>query len=550
MADATSDREHSGDEGGRGDATVRTFLLADVRGYTRYTREKGDEAASQLAHRLAGLVGSTVPEFGGELLEVRGDETLCVFASARQALRAAVEVQRRLRAPPDDEPFPLGVGMGLDAGEAVPTDGGYRGAALNMAGRLVAAAGPGQILATERLVGLASVVDGVRWSDAKPRRLKGLDRPERVVEIEPTEPLQPPPSPGAEPRRRPGRRIVVGALAVVVIALAVLLVSRHRNSVAATVRISPNSVAAIDPKVSRVVADVRLPAGATPESETAGFGRVWVGSQNGLISAVSPSRLRVQGSQGSSTDPVFMATGAGAVWAYDGKSRVTELAPGTMQVVADGPLWHCASSPTTVVGEVLPCTGGGVAVVGNDVWLGRGHAGFRAYSGGLVRYDAATLRQVGSVSHVARGDMVHAGGMVWSLGDGPADSGMELDGIPTATGSVAVRRVLPSPISITGGAGVSVGAGYVWAGSAIGVLYRIDPNPSVRASDAVFPYRMPPGIANVLAQPHDVWVAETRGEVLDVNPFNGHIKRSYTLGHVTPVALAAAGGRIWVAIAP
>jgi len=28
---------------------VRTFLIADVRGYTRFTREQGDEAASDLA---------------------------------------------------------------------------------------------------------------------------------------------------------------------------------------------------------------------------------------------------------------------------------------------------------------------------------------------------------------------------------------------------------------------------------------------------------------------------------------------------------------------
>src|SRR5512140_1263060 len=105
-----------------------------MRGYTRYTQERGDEAASALAGRFADLVRETVPEFEGELLELRGDEALCVFRSARQALRAAVELQRRLQSASDDEPaFPLGVGMGLDAGEAIPTEGGYRGASLNLA---------------------------------------------------------------------------------------------------------------------------------------------------------------------------------------------------------------------------------------------------------------------------------------------------------------------------------------------------------------------------------------------------------------------------------
>jgi hypothetical protein len=48
---------------------------------------------------------------------LRGDEALSVFGSARQAIRAAVELQTRFRAA--DSAFPLGIGIGLDAGEAV-----------------------------------------------------------------------------------------------------------------------------------------------------------------------------------------------------------------------------------------------------------------------------------------------------------------------------------------------------------------------------------------------------------------------------------------------
>jgi len=34
-------------------AAIRTFLIADVRGYTRYTAQHGDEAASRLATKFA-----------------------------------------------------------------------------------------------------------------------------------------------------------------------------------------------------------------------------------------------------------------------------------------------------------------------------------------------------------------------------------------------------------------------------------------------------------------------------------------------------------------
>jgi class 3 adenylate cyclase len=71
-------------------SSLRTFLIADVRGYTRYTQEHGDEEAARLAARFAELARQGIESHGGELLELRGDEALGVFASAREAIRAAV----------------------------------------------------------------------------------------------------------------------------------------------------------------------------------------------------------------------------------------------------------------------------------------------------------------------------------------------------------------------------------------------------------------------------------------------------------------------------
>jgi len=76
-----------------GRAHLRTFLIADVRGYTRYTQEHGDEAGAALAAAFAVLVERTVKAHGGRLIELRGDEALVAFESARNALRAALAVQ-------------------------------------------------------------------------------------------------------------------------------------------------------------------------------------------------------------------------------------------------------------------------------------------------------------------------------------------------------------------------------------------------------------------------------------------------------------------------
>jgi class 3 adenylate cyclase len=67
------------------EAGIKTFLIADVRGYTRFTQERGDEAAARLATRFAELAREAIEAAGGTLVELRGDEALAVFDSARQA---------------------------------------------------------------------------------------------------------------------------------------------------------------------------------------------------------------------------------------------------------------------------------------------------------------------------------------------------------------------------------------------------------------------------------------------------------------------------------
>ena len=107
---------------------INAFLVADVRGYTTFTQERGDEAAARLMARFAGIVREHVEARDGSVIELRGDEALAVFRSPRQAIRAAVELQTGLlqatKAAPD---HPLPVGIGLDAGEAVPVESGFRG---------------------------------------------------------------------------------------------------------------------------------------------------------------------------------------------------------------------------------------------------------------------------------------------------------------------------------------------------------------------------------------------------------------------------------------
>jgi class 3 adenylate cyclase len=90
-SDSAAEARSRSAEGGLGESDIRTFLIADVRGYTRYTQEHSDEEAGALAATFAELARETIGGRGGMVLELRGDEALCVFTSARRALRAAVD---------------------------------------------------------------------------------------------------------------------------------------------------------------------------------------------------------------------------------------------------------------------------------------------------------------------------------------------------------------------------------------------------------------------------------------------------------------------------
>src|SRR6266508_144411 len=72
---------------------VLAFMIADVRGYTNFTDQRGDEAAARLAKRFVAVAGDAVASHSGTVLEVRGDEVLAIFDSPPEALRAAVALQ-------------------------------------------------------------------------------------------------------------------------------------------------------------------------------------------------------------------------------------------------------------------------------------------------------------------------------------------------------------------------------------------------------------------------------------------------------------------------
>jgi WD40 repeat protein/class 3 adenylate cyclase len=170
--------------GSEASTVTLTFVIADVRGYTRFTRERGDAAAATLAKKFADLSRDAVEARGGRVLELRGDEALAVFESPAQAVRAALEFQatcaEESRSDPD---LPLPVGIGIDSGEAVSVEEGYRGRALNMAARLCSGAATGEVLVTRGVADVADLGPGEAiFAERGPQSFKGFEHDVDVID--------------------------------------------------------------------------------------------------------------------------------------------------------------------------------------------------------------------------------------------------------------------------------------------------------------------------------------------------------------------------------
>ena len=151
------------------------FLFADLRGYTSYVDRRGAVAAAALLDRFRELVRGAVASHHGAETRTEGDSFYVVFPSARMAVDCALDIVRGAADEvlyPDD---PIQVGVGVHAGEAVETPDGPVGTAVNIAARLCAMAGPGEVVVSDTVRALTRSVGTAGFVPMGRRPIKGLD---------------------------------------------------------------------------------------------------------------------------------------------------------------------------------------------------------------------------------------------------------------------------------------------------------------------------------------------------------------------------------------
>ena len=169
---------------GAGAAAYRGFLFSDMRGFTAFAERHGNTAAAALVGRFLDIAREAIARHDGAEVKTEGDAIHAVFPSASAAVLCGLEIVDAAADLNAREPdHPLGLGVGVHAGEAVETAEGYIGRAVNIAARLCAAAKPGEVLVSSTVKGITHSSIPVGFIPRGRRRLKGIQDPIQVYAV-------------------------------------------------------------------------------------------------------------------------------------------------------------------------------------------------------------------------------------------------------------------------------------------------------------------------------------------------------------------------------
>ncbi|WP_321795778.1 adenylate/guanylate cyclase domain-containing protein [Caballeronia sp. J97] len=174
-----------------------TILFADLCGYTALAQTIDAEELRELIGRFTGIVDNIVLAYGGTIDKHIGDAVMALFGAPRahetdplRAARAALDIHAALADFTARNARPLSAHIGIASGEVVAgalnragaQDYTVHGDSVNLAARLVAAAGAGETLLSDGVQ--RALGDGALCEPMGDMRFKGIDAPTRVWRLQ------------------------------------------------------------------------------------------------------------------------------------------------------------------------------------------------------------------------------------------------------------------------------------------------------------------------------------------------------------------------------
>ena len=131
----------------------RAIVFADISGSTRLYETLGDGVARELVSQCLDLMTEHINKHNGAVIKTIGDEIMCTFATAEQAVEACMSMQEGvaedLPARNKHTPPTFTIRIGLHFGSCILEGGDVFGDAVNVAARMAGLAKGGQIITTQ-----------------------------------------------------------------------------------------------------------------------------------------------------------------------------------------------------------------------------------------------------------------------------------------------------------------------------------------------------------------------------------------------------------------
>jgi class 3 adenylate cyclase len=163
---------------------LAVVLFTDIVGSTQQAARVGDRRWRQLLDMHDELAARLVEEADGRLVKTTGDGILATFEGPARAIRCAANLGDALRG------MGLQLRAGIHAGEVELRDGDVGGIAVHIAARVMAAAGPSEILASRTVRDLV-VGSDLALEERGAHPLKGVEGTWQLFALADTAPAAP-----------------------------------------------------------------------------------------------------------------------------------------------------------------------------------------------------------------------------------------------------------------------------------------------------------------------------------------------------------------------
>jgi pimeloyl-ACP methyl ester carboxylesterase len=156
---------------------LSTVLFTDIVGSTARAAEMGDRGWRELLERHDSLVRRQLERFRGREVKATGDGFLATFDGPARAIRCATSAQEAVR------PLDIEIRAGVHTGECELRGEDIGGIAVHIGARVVAGAGPGELLVSGTVKDLVAG-SGIEFAERGTHELRGVPGEWRLFAVE------------------------------------------------------------------------------------------------------------------------------------------------------------------------------------------------------------------------------------------------------------------------------------------------------------------------------------------------------------------------------